>query len=161
MVLDMARPKNKKSTFWPGMRGRDVAREVDFQGEHFAGIHDRFHSDPDYREAQLTIGWTEQKCKEWDEFAQKTMHTVSLILNKTGKNVPMKLRSDFRAAVLKKSRLHHESREQVKEPIHRSNTDDGILLQAHRGGSSLNGIGNEFVIFFDNRRGVWTDSFCT
>ena len=27
MVLDMARPKNKKSTIWPGMRGKDVARK--------------------------------------------------------------------------------------------------------------------------------------
>ena len=27
MVLDMARPKNKKRTTWPGMRGRDAARK--------------------------------------------------------------------------------------------------------------------------------------
>ena len=27
MVLDMAKPKNKKSTIWPGMRGRDAARK--------------------------------------------------------------------------------------------------------------------------------------
>ena len=26
-------------------------------------------------------------------------------------------------------------------------TDDGIPLQAHRGGTSLNGIGNELIIF--------------
>ena len=30
----------------------------------------------------------------------------------------MKLRSDFRAAVLMKNRLHHESGEQVEDPIH-------------------------------------------
>ena len=40
-----------------------------------------------------------------------------LTLNKAGKNGPMKLRSDFRAAVLMKIRLHHESGEQVEEPI--------------------------------------------
>ena len=27
MVLDMARPMIKKSTIWPGMRGRDAARK--------------------------------------------------------------------------------------------------------------------------------------
>ena len=27
MVLDMERPKNKKSTIWHGMRGRDAARK--------------------------------------------------------------------------------------------------------------------------------------
>ena len=30
----------------------------------------------------------------------------------------MKLRSDFRAAVSMKNRLHHESREPIEEPIH-------------------------------------------
>ena len=28
MVLDMAKPKNKQSTIWPGMRGRDAARKL-------------------------------------------------------------------------------------------------------------------------------------
>ena len=28
MVLDMAKPKNKENTIWPGMRGRDVATEL-------------------------------------------------------------------------------------------------------------------------------------
>ena len=27
MVLDMAKPKNKQSTIWLGMRGRDAARK--------------------------------------------------------------------------------------------------------------------------------------
>ena len=40
-----------------------------------------------------------------------------LTLNKSGKNGPMKLRSDFQAAVLMKNRLYHESGEQVEEPI--------------------------------------------
>ena len=82
MVLVMAKPKNKKSTIWPGMRGRDAARKltrkkVDSQGEHFTGIHDRFLRDPVYRESQLAIGWKEQKCKEWDELAKED-HTYSL-----------------------------------------------------------------------------------
>ena len=37
-------------------------KKVDYQGEHFTGIHDRFLRDPVYRESQLAIGWSEQKC---------------------------------------------------------------------------------------------------
>ena len=145
MVLDMARPKNKQSTIWPGMRGRDAARKLTLMVDFFTGIHDRFLRDPVYRESQLAIGWTEQKCKEWDEHAQKD-HTYRatpeekkryqgqwyLTLNTSGKNGSMKLRSDFRAAVSFKNRLHHESGEQVEEPIHPDPC-----------GTSLNGIGNE------------------
>ena len=105
-------------------------KKVDSQGEHFTGIHDRFHRDPIYRESPLAIEWTEQKCKEWDELAKED-HTYHLTLeekkryqgqwyltrNKAGKNGPMELRSDFRAAVLVKNRLHHASGEQVEERL--------------------------------------------
>ena len=106
-------------------------KKVDSQGEHFTGIHDRFLRDPVYRESQLAIGWSEQKCKEWDELAQED-HTYRLTpedkrryqghwhltFNKTGKNGLMKLRSDFRAAVMMKNRLHSEPGEPIEEPIH-------------------------------------------
>ena len=75
MVLDTAKPKNKSSTIWPGMRGRDAARKL--TGEHLTGIHDRFLRDRVYRESQLAFGWTEQKCKEWDEPAKED-HTYHL-----------------------------------------------------------------------------------
>ena len=52
-------------------------KKVESQGEHFTGIHDRFLRDPVYRESLLAIGWTEQKCKEWDELAQED-HTYHL-----------------------------------------------------------------------------------
>ena len=84
-------------------------KKVDTQGEHFTGIHDRFLRDPMYRESQLAIGWTEQKCKEWDEVVKddptyrltpeekkRYQEQWYLTLNKAGKNGPMKLRSDFR-----------------------------------------------------------------
>ena len=60
----------------------------------------------------------------------------------------MKLRSDFRAAVLMKNRLHRESGEQVEKasPI-QINKDDGVHLQARRGGTSLNGVESELIIF--------------
>ena len=78
----------------------------DSQGGHFTGIHDRILRDPVYRESQLAIGWSEQKCKEWDEVAKedRTYHLSTeerrrykgqwyLTLNKAGRNEPMKLRS--------------------------------------------------------------------
>ena len=46
-------------------------KKVDSQGEHFTGTHDRLLRYPVYRESQLAIGWTEQKCKEWDELAKE------------------------------------------------------------------------------------------
>ena len=99
MVLDMARPKNRKEYHMAWNAWKRCCKKVDSQGQHFTGIHDRFLRDPVYRETQLAIGWTEQKCKE-------------------GKNGTMKLPYDFRDAVLMKNRLHHESGEQVEEPIH-------------------------------------------
>ena len=105
-------------------------KKVDSQGGHFTGIHDRLLRYPVYRESQLAIGWTEQKCKEMDELAKEdhTYHPSPeefrryqgqwyLTLNKSGKNGPMRLRSDFRAAVSVKNRFHRESGEQVAEPF--------------------------------------------
>ena len=106
-------------------------KKVDSQGEHFTGIHDRFLRDRVYRVSQLAIGCSQQKCKEWDELA-KDDHTYKLTpeekrrhkgqwyltLNKTGKNGPVKLRSNYRAAVMMKNRLHHESGEPTEELIH-------------------------------------------
>ena len=46
-------------------------KRVDAQEEHYKGIHDRFQRDQVYRESQLKIGWTEQKCIEMDELAQQ------------------------------------------------------------------------------------------
>ena len=87
-------------------------KRVDSQGEHFKGIHDRFLRDQVYRESHLAIGWTEQKCIEMDELAKQnhTYHLSTeefkryqgqwyLTLNKSGKNAPVRLRPNFRAAV--------------------------------------------------------------
>ena len=85
-----------------------------------------------------------------EEFRENTKDNGILLWTKQAKIEPMKLRSDFRVCCLdQKNRLHHESGEQVEEPIPcRINTVDGILLQAHRGGTSLNGIGSELIRFF-------------
>ena len=105
-------------------------KRVGSQGEHYEGIHDRYQRDQVYRESQLAIGWLEQECIKMDELAQQdhTYHLFKegfkkyqgqwyLTLNKSGKNGPLKFRSDFRAAVSIKNRFHHESGEQVAEPI--------------------------------------------
>ena len=105
-------------------------KRVDGQEEHYKGIHDRFSRDQVYRESQLKIAWTEQKCIEMDKLAQED-HSYRLskeefkrhqgqwylTLNKSGKNAPMRLRSDFRAAVTIKNRIHRESGEERAEPI--------------------------------------------
>ena len=84
-------------------------KRVDGQEEHYEGIHHRFLRGAEYRDSQLKIGWTEQKCIELDKLAQKD-HSYRLsrdefqryqihwylTLNKSGKNGPMRLQSDFR-----------------------------------------------------------------
>ena len=47
------------------MRGAVVSKRI------LKGIHDRFQKDSIFRDSQLRIGWTEEKCIEMDELAQK------------------------------------------------------------------------------------------
>ena len=98
--------------------------------KNFEGIHDRFQKDFTYRDSQLRIGWTEEKCIEMDKLAQKnfTYHPSPeeyerykknwyISLNTCGRNAPMKLRSDFREALTNMHRLHRESGEERPAPI--------------------------------------------
>ena len=105
-------------------------KRVDGQEEHYEGIHDRFLRDQVYRDSQLKIGWTEQKCIEMDKLAQED-HSYRLsrdefqryqkqwylTLNKSCKNAPMRLRSDFRAAVTIKNSLHREPGKERAQPV--------------------------------------------
>ena len=98
--------------------------------KNFDGILHRFQRDSVFRDSQLKIGWTEEKCIEMDKLAQED-HSYRLSreehdrykknwcisLNKPGRNAPMKLRSDFRTAVTIMNRLHRESGEERPEPI--------------------------------------------
>ena len=65
MVLGTAKLRHRKSTMWPTMRGRDCLKR------NYEGIHDRFLRDPENRDSQLKIGWTEEKCIEMDKLAQE------------------------------------------------------------------------------------------
>ena len=60
MVLSTAKLWHRKSISWLTMRGGNVSIKK------FDGIHDRFQRDPTYRDSQLKIGWTEEKCIEMD-----------------------------------------------------------------------------------------------
>ena len=98
-----------------------------------------------------------------------------LTLDKAGKNGPMKLRTDYRAALMMKNRLRYESGEPVEEPIHAgqqrrhttrtrsflwkitspalelTNIQDGNIgfhLQIPRCGTHPNGVGSGLTIFF-------------
>ena len=110
---------------WKRCRKRD-----DGQEGHCEGIHDGFLRDQENRDSQLKIGWTEQECIGMDKLTQED-HSYRLskeefkryqgqwylTVNKSGKNAPMRLRSDFRAPVTTKNRLRREP-----EPLHSSGT---------------------------------------
>ena len=123
MVLDTAKLKHRKSILWLTMRGRDVSKRI---MKEFRIVS--------YETQYIVIrnsknGWTEEKCIAMDKLAQED-HSYRLsyeeylryqkhwyiTLNKSGKNAPMRLRSDFRAAVTEMNRLHRESGEERAEP---------------------------------------------
>ena len=124
MVLGTAKLRHRQSISWPTTRGRDASKEL---AKEFMIVS---YETQLYRDSQLKIGWTEQKCIEMDKLAQED-HSYRLsrdefqryqklwylTLNKSGKNAPMRLRSDFRAAVTNMNRLHRDSGEERAEPI--------------------------------------------
>ena len=115
--------KKKKHFIAPTARRRCLKKKFD-------GIHDRFLKDSTYRDSQLKVDWTEETCIAMDTLAQED-HTCCplpeefdryrknwcITLNKSGRNAPMNLRSDFRKALSKMHRLHRESGEERPEPI--------------------------------------------
>ena len=98
--------------------------------KNFERIYDRFQKDLTFRDSQLRIDRTEEICIQMDEVAQKDFtypmsseeymrHKKNwwISLNTSGRNAPMKLRSDFREARTKIHRLHRESGEERPAPI--------------------------------------------
>ena len=105
-------------------------KKVDSPGEHFLQVFTI-----DFSEIQFIVNHNSQsdgqnKCAK-DELTKED-HPYKptpeerriykghwyLTLNKAGKNGPMKLRSDYIAAVMMKNRLHHESGQPIEQPIH-------------------------------------------
>ena len=96
----------------------------------FEGIHDRFQKDFKFRDSQLELDRTEEKCIKMDEVTQKDFFyrlsseqyerfkkIWSISLSTYDRNAPMKLRSDFSKASTKMNRLHRESGEERLAPI--------------------------------------------
>ena len=77
MVLDTARPKNRKSTMWPGMCGRDAARKLTLKVD----IVQVFTID--FPETKFIVNHNSQsdgqnkKCTEMDQLAKED-HTYRL-----------------------------------------------------------------------------------
>ena len=122
-------------------------KRVDSQEEHYKGIHDRFLRDQVYRESQLKIGWTEQKCLELAQedhsyrLSKKEFKRYqgqwSLTLNKSGKNAPMRLRQDFQLQSLSKTVSIVNQVKKFQNPLLLNNIGDGTLLQAIPGGAGI------------------------
>ena len=124
VVLGTVKLKHRKSISWPNNARRRCLKKK------FEGIHGRFLREPVFRNSQFKIGWTEGKCIEMDKLAQEN-HSYCpsseeferfrknwyITLNKSGRNAPMKLRSDLREALTNMHRLHRESGEERPEPI--------------------------------------------
>ena len=139
-MLSLSRTTSSRRCHLMARHGRTEAQKEHFIAHNarrrcpkqkFEGIHDRFLKDSTYRDLQLKIGWTEETCIAMDKLAQED-HSYCplpeefdryrknwyLTLNKSGRNAPMKLRSDFREALTNMHRLHRESGEERPEPIH-------------------------------------------
>ena len=114
MVLDTAKPKNRKSTIQPGTRGRD-AKELTLKEDILQAFT------IDFSEIQFIVNHSSQldgqnkSAKRWTNLQNKIIRIISpqrnledtkdkgiFTLNKSVKNEPMRLRSDFRAAVSNK-----------------------------------------------------------
>ena len=96
----------------------------------------------------------EEKCIEMEKLAQEDYSYCPsskaferyrknwyISVNKSGRNAPMKLRSDFREALTDMHRLHQESGEERPEPIPLFNSTKGgirlLLLPVPHGGSGM------------------------
>ena len=89
--------------------------------KNFEGIHDRFQRDPENRDSQcIAMDKLAQEdnsyCLSCEEYGRYQKHR-NLTLNKSGKNAPMRPRSDFRTAVTLMNRLHRESGQERPETI--------------------------------------------
>ena len=118
--------------------------EGDVSNRKFEGVHDRFLKDSTYLDLQLKIGWTEETCTAMDNIAHESHSDCPLLeefdryrknlfltLNKSGRNAPMKLRSDFREALTNMHRLHRNSGEERPEPIPLYQYQGGIRRLLH------------------------------
>ena len=123
MVLGTAKLRHRNSISWPTTRGRDVSKRklmeftiVSSDIQHIV-----------IRNSKLA--GLRRSASRWRNWHRKTIPTAHplrstrdirnwyISLNRSGRNAPMKLRSDFRTSVTIMNRLHRESGEERPEPI--------------------------------------------
>ena len=160
MVLDTAKPKNRKSTIFPGMCGRDAARKLTLK------VHISQVFTIDFSETKFIVNRNfklvgpSKSAKSGMNLQTKTIHINSLQRNledtknngisawtsqakmSLGKFDPI-----FELLSLWKIVSTASQANKLKNPFFQIKTVEGIHLQAHRGGTSLNGIGSEFIRF--------------
>ena len=131
MVLDTAKPKNRKSAIQPGMRGRDAARKLTPKVD----ISQVFTID--FSEIQFIVNHNSQSdgqnksAKRWTNLQKKTIRIISHQRNledtKDNGISPWTNQAKMGLwnfdpifellSVSLKNRLHRESGEQIEEPI--------------------------------------------
>ena len=152
----------QKSTIWLGMRGRDAVRKSTLKVNIWQVFTIDFFRDPVYHESQLACRDAQnQRCKELDELGKKkTIHIVSLQrTRKDTKNNGILLftkqakmglwNSDLILEPLSRWKIVYTTNQEnkLKSVSIQIKKDDGIHLQAHRCGTSLDGIGSELIRF--------------
>ena len=112
----MAKLKYEESTTRLGTRERDAARKLTLKVD----ILQVFTID--FSEIEFIVNHNQlaKEDRTYHSRGKRYQGQRYLTLNKESKNGPMKIRSDYRAAVLTKNRLHHELGEPIEEPIHPS-----------------------------------------
>ena len=72
-MLGTAKQTHRKSISWPkNARKRCIKKNFD-------EIHDRFQKDLRFRDSQIKVGRTEEKCNEMDELAQKLKDRIGIV----------------------------------------------------------------------------------
>ena len=194
MVLDTTKLKNKKRTSSPGMRGRDAARKFTLK----VNILQVFTIDSS--EIKFIVNHNSQSdgqsksAKSGMNLQKKTIHVISL--QRKGEDTKINGISPWTNQakmalwnfdpifeLLSPWKIVYTTSQanKCKSLFLQNNTGGGIPLQAHRGGTSLDGIGSELIrVFFKkntdqssfccswfrlqlmaihcNRRGVYTDT---
>ena len=124
MAIVMEKMKHKTRTSSPMMWESDASKKV------LKELTTASRKISKNRDSQLRIDRTEEVCIQMDKDAQKDVtyrlsseeyerykKTWSFSLNTSGRNTPMKLRSDFSEAWTKMHRLHRESEDERLAPI--------------------------------------------
>ena len=142
MVLDTENTKNRKSTTKLRMHGRDAARKLTLTVD----ILQVFTID--FSEIQFIVNHNSQSDGQ-DKSAKRSTNaqkkTIRIIfLQRSLENTKD---NGIELLSLSKTVSTASQANKLRNPFVQNNAGDGILLQAVRGGTSLNGIGRELMRF--------------